>query len=83
MSRGQRRPRAVSLKFSIIFREFCTNGPFLIYSSAFVYTLPFIANRRLIKNEKSTKRRKKRSLSSGTKEKEFMMELYGIKGTSF
>ena len=52
------------------------------YTSAFVYTLPFIANRRLIKDEIKYGPIEK-GLSSGTKEKEFLMELYGIKGISF
>ena len=52
------------------------------YTSAFAYTLPFIANRRLIKDEIKYGPIEK-GLSSGTKEKEFLMELYGIKGISF
>ena len=52
------------------------------YTSAFVYTLSFIANRRLIKDEIGTVLQKT-GLSGGTKEKEFLMELYGIKGISF
>ena len=52
------------------------------YTSAFAYTLPFIANRRLIKDEIKYGPIEK-GLSSGTKEKEFLMGLYGIKGTSF
>lgn len=47
-----------------------------------IINLPFITNRRLIKDEIKYGPID-RGLSSGTKEKEFLMELYGIKWTSF